>query len=197
VYDRQVKRRELERKLIQAGWYLLRHGGNHDIWTDGNREEPVPRHAEINDYLGSEDPGEGGHAMRLEGRVWKSGRQWLIEVPMLDLVTQGRSRKDALSQLADAIESLVDQPGFSVAVFHPGGDRIEVAASSSTILVALLLRRQREAQGLSLAEVSKRLGQTSRNAYARYEQGKAVPTLDKLQRLLSVVGGGDFVLRPS
>lgn len=116
---------------------------------------------------------------------------------MLDLVTQGRSRKDALSQLADAIESLVDQPGFSVAVFHPGGDRIEVAASSSTILVALLLRRQREAQGLSLAEVSKRLGQTSRNAYARYEQGKAVPTLDKLQRLLSVVGGGDFVLRPS
>jgi predicted RNA binding protein YcfA (HicA-like mRNA interferase family) len=46
-----VKRRELERKLIQAGWYLLRHGGNHDIWTDGNREEPVPRHAEINDYL--------------------------------------------------------------------------------------------------------------------------------------------------
>ena len=135
--------------------------------------------------------------MRLEGRVWKSGRQWLIEVPMLDLVTQGRSRKDALSQLADAIESLVDQPGFSVAVFHPAGDRIEVAASSSTILVALLLRRQREAQGLSLAEVSKRLGQTSRNAYARYEQGKAVPTLDKLQRLLSVVGGGDFVLRPS
>jgi transcriptional regulator with XRE-family HTH domain len=46
-----------------------------------------------------------------------------------------------------------------------------------------------------LAEVSKRLGQTSRNAYARYEQGKAVPTLDKLQQLLSVVSGRDFVLR--
>jgi predicted RNA binding protein YcfA (HicA-like mRNA interferase family) len=46
-----VKRRELERRLVQAGWYFLRHGGSHDIWTNGKDEEPVPRHVEINELL--------------------------------------------------------------------------------------------------------------------------------------------------
>jgi mRNA interferase HicA len=46
-----VKRRELERKLSQAGWHLVRHGGNHDIWTNEREEEPVPRHVEINEIL--------------------------------------------------------------------------------------------------------------------------------------------------
>ncbi|MHB1847073.1 MAG: helix-turn-helix domain-containing protein, partial [Deltaproteobacteria bacterium] len=55
----------------------------------------------------------------------------------------------------------------------------------------------REAHGLSLAEVSRRLGQRSRNAYARYEQGLSVPTIDKLEKLLSAVTGRDFVLRPA
>ena len=30
---------------------LLRHGGSHDVWTNGQEEEPVPRHAEINENL--------------------------------------------------------------------------------------------------------------------------------------------------
>lgn len=46
-----MKRRELERRLRGQGWKLLRHGGNHDIWTDGTEEEAVPRHAEINERL--------------------------------------------------------------------------------------------------------------------------------------------------
>src|SRR4030095_15280888 len=34
-----VKRRDLERALRQLGWQFLRHGGKHDVWTDGKREE--------------------------------------------------------------------------------------------------------------------------------------------------------------
>jgi len=33
------------------GWWFLRHGGRHDVWTDGEREEPIPRHTEINEKL--------------------------------------------------------------------------------------------------------------------------------------------------
>jgi mRNA interferase HicA len=51
VYTPAVKRRELERRLRQAGWYLLRHGAAHDVWTNGQEEEPVPRHSEINKNL--------------------------------------------------------------------------------------------------------------------------------------------------
>jgi mRNA interferase HicA len=46
-----MKRRELERQLRGLGWRFLRHGGKHDVWSNGGREEPVPRHAEINEKL--------------------------------------------------------------------------------------------------------------------------------------------------
>jgi len=47
-----VKRRDLERALKDLGWYFLRHGGNHDRWTNGNETEEIPRHREINENLG-------------------------------------------------------------------------------------------------------------------------------------------------
>ena len=63
---------------------------------------------------------------------------------------------------------------------------------------AFLLRRERSKAGLSLAEMAKRLGAKSLNAYARYEQGRTVPTVPKLSELLSAVSPGkDFVLDES
>lgn len=35
----------------RVGWRFLRHGGRHDVWTDGNREEAIPRHAEVHEKL--------------------------------------------------------------------------------------------------------------------------------------------------
>ncbi|MBI1816258.1 MAG: type II toxin-antitoxin system HicA family toxin [Deltaproteobacteria bacterium] len=46
-----MKRRELERFMRDLGWRFLRHGGKHDVWSNGVREEPVPRHVEINEKL--------------------------------------------------------------------------------------------------------------------------------------------------
>jgi mRNA interferase HicA len=47
-----VKRRDLIKKLESAGWYLKRHGDEHDIYQNnnppGNRGTvQVPRHREI------------------------------------------------------------------------------------------------------------------------------------------------------
>jgi mRNA interferase HicA len=46
-----MKRKKLENELKNLGWWFLRHGGNHDIWTDGDRKEPIPRHNEISEKL--------------------------------------------------------------------------------------------------------------------------------------------------
>jgi mRNA interferase HicA len=46
-----MKRRDLERELTKLGWYFKRHGGKHDLWTNGIEEEPIPRHNEINELL--------------------------------------------------------------------------------------------------------------------------------------------------
>jgi mRNA interferase HicA len=46
-----VKKRDLERALTQLGWWLKRHGSKHDLWTNGQEEETIPRHNEINELL--------------------------------------------------------------------------------------------------------------------------------------------------
>ena len=46
-----MKRRTLEMKLKKLGWKFYRLGGNHDIWTNGSRHEPIPRHYEKNEKL--------------------------------------------------------------------------------------------------------------------------------------------------
>ena len=133
--------------------------------------------------------------MRFEGRVFKVGRSWAVEVPILGVVSQGRTRRAALEMIADAVESLVNQKGFEVAVFTGSGAHFEIGASDQAALTALLLRRARLKAGLSLAEVSARLGARSLNAYARYEQGRTTPSVQKLSELLSaVVPDRDFVL---
>jgi transcriptional regulator with XRE-family HTH domain len=70
-----------------------------------------------------------------------------------------------------------------------------VSSSDQATLSAFLLRRQRTKQGLTLSEVARRLGAKSHNTYARYEQGKSVPTIEKFIQLLSAVSPEkDFVL---
>lgn len=46
-----MKKRELERRLREIGWWFMCHGGRHDQWTNGIIEESVPRHVEINESL--------------------------------------------------------------------------------------------------------------------------------------------------
>jgi DNA-binding transcriptional regulator YiaG len=103
------------------------------------------------------------------------------------VTSQGRTRKEAFEMIANAIEALVNKPDFKVEVFPGEGDYFEIGASDQAALTAFLLRRERTRSGLSLSEVSKRLGVRSPNAYARYEQGKSVPTVPKLTALLSAV----------
>jgi predicted RNase H-like HicB family nuclease len=133
--------------------------------------------------------------MRFGGRIIKSGRYWAIEVPILGVVTQGRTKKEAYEMIADAIESLVNKEGFKVDVYPGKGEYFEVYSQDLAAMIAFLLRRQRVRHGLSLAEVAGRLGSKSLNTYARYEQGKSVPTVEKFSQLLSAVSPErDFVL---
>ncbi len=127
--------------------------------------------------------------MKLEGRIWKSGtsKYWLAEVADLDLVTEGRSRADAAAMLRDAVESLVAEERFKVEVAFGESGRCTVGSNDDARLVALLLRRLRSREGLSVREVARRLGSTSPNAYAQYETGRVAPGIDTLTRLVAAL----------
>lgn len=46
-----MKRSDLEKLLRRNGWQLERHGGSHDIWTNGKDHETIARHTEISEAL--------------------------------------------------------------------------------------------------------------------------------------------------
>lgn len=127
--------------------------------------------------------------MMIEGRIWKDGTWWLAEAEIADVMTQGKTRTEAAMMLGDAIESLVNRSGFKVTVRDEdrGAGTVTIEANEPAALAALVLRRQREVQGLSLSQVAERLGQTSKTAYARYEQGNVLPSLEKFDELLRAV----------
>src|SRR5512140_1694932 len=112
---------------------------------------------------------------------------WSAHCDIAGIFTQGKSKADAMRALADAFEDVIHRPGFRVTVTELNGDEVHVAASDPALLLGVVLRYQREAHGLSLADVAKRIGASSRNAYARYEHGTAMPKLDTVQALLQAV----------
>ncbi|MBI1929711.1 hypothetical protein HYR99_36365 [Candidatus Poribacteria bacterium] len=79
--------------------------------------------------------------MRFHGKMYKDEKFWVAEVPILDAMTQGRTRKEAFNMVKDLLETLANRPGFVVEV-HPGrqGD-FEVSSSDTRGMVSLLLRR--------------------------------------------------------
>jgi hypothetical protein len=44
-----MRKRDLERELVKAGWWLKTHSAKHDKWTNGVDTVMVPRHSEVNE----------------------------------------------------------------------------------------------------------------------------------------------------
>ena len=127
--------------------------------------------------------------MMITARIAKEeGIWWSAHCDIAGVFTAGKSRRDAMAMLADAFETIVNRTGFKVTVTALGGDgAVLVEANDHAQLFAIILRYQRAMNGLSLADVAQKLGASSRNAYARYENGATVPRLDTLLEMLHAV----------
>jgi len=117
----------------------------------------------------------------------KKNRYWHVEVPSLGLCTQGKSKRDAFFMIKDAIELAINRKRFRVDVASGEGNLFTVGANDTKALLAFMLRQQRSSHGLTLKQVADRLKISSVNAYARYEQGRSVPTVEKLMELLHAI----------
>lgn len=128
--------------------------------------------------------------MELEGKIWKHKKHWLVEVPSLNIMTQGDTRKEALFMIQDAImeymkyyfESEIEE--FELNIIDHEKSVIGITASNNKLLLALSLRKQREQSGSTVREVSERLGSKSPNSYAQYEKGRTRVSLDQYEKLL-------------
>ncbi|MCB9029974.1 MAG: helix-turn-helix transcriptional regulator [Deltaproteobacteria bacterium] len=125
--------------------------------------------------------------MFLEGKVFKDGKFWLAEIPALDLISQGRSIHESEEMIQDAVLELINDPKFVLHLVKKSKQSFLIGCSQEDKLIALMLKRLRVKYGLTLLEVAKRLGSSSANSFARYEQGKAKPTISKLMELLQAI----------
>lgn len=129
--------------------------------------------------------------MRFEGYLTKpdgkKNRYWGVEIPILHIYTQGKSRKDALAMAKDAIETVLENKEFRARVHPQEGDTFTVDSDNPTAFIAFMLKRQRQFRGLSVRDVSARLNSKSPNAYAQYEQGRVKPSLDKLVEIMRAI----------
>ena len=80
--------------------------------------------------------------MRFEGKVFRDGRYWLAEIPSLDALTQGRTRRDALSMIGDWLETMVNRDGFHAEVHSRGAGEFEVSGSDAGAMTELLDSRR-------------------------------------------------------
>lgn len=126
------------------------------------------------------------------GKVYKShsSKYWLIEVPDLDVMTQGVSRNDALIMIKDAVEALTGEEGIEVTVDKGSGDTFYLGSADTKTLLALMLKRRRIKSRLTLKDVASKLGARSINSYAQYEHGKSEPSLTKIQEILNAIEPG-------
>lgn len=139
--------------------------------------------------------------MKVEGRITPpkgKDKHWAVSIPVLGIYTQGKSQRDAYRMAADAIESMVDERGFKVLVEPVGKYRFTLTSDQTVTFMAFVLSQLRVSQNLSARDMAKRLHSKSPNAYARYEQGAAVPTVSKLEELLKAIDPNlDIVIRSS
>jgi DNA-binding XRE family transcriptional regulator len=127
--------------------------------------------------------------IKFEGTLAKAGNFWSVCIPTLEVYTQGKSPKKALSMIQEALELSVNRVGFAVVIdlFNPHQFVVRTQkAEHEKYLIALMLKNQRAKFGLSLREVAQRLGLTQ-NAYAQYEYARAIPSLTKVEEFINAM----------
>ncbi len=136
--------------------------------------------------------------MKFQGKIYKDGKFWLAEIPFLQLMTQGYTKKEVIVMVEDLFRTLANKNDFEVNVTSYKSGYIEFGSNDTNAMIRILLQRKRQISGLSLSQVAKKLGSSSKNSYARYEQGRSTPSLEKLNTILHVLSPeSDFVMTQS
>lgn len=133
--------------------------------------------------------------MQFLGKVHpkKEGEKYhTVVIHELGIFTQGKDMKDCLRMAKDALESLLEITDVEVKQF--GKSSFTVSAADLKPLMGRFLETLRENAGLSIREVSARLGKSSPNFYAQYEQGKSLPSVEMLSSFVKAMSPNEDVV---
>ena len=97
--------------------------------------------------------------MEIEGKIWQEGKMCLVEIPSLDAMTQGKSKKNALLMARSLIEEMTVSyfkegisKKFQVTVTDCGENAIAITASDTIPNVIEKLAFDKEAAQICASE---------------------------------------------
>ena len=117
--------------------------------------------------------------MLVQGHYHKVENQWVAEIPLLHTVISSPPGEDR-EFLAHSIRDLAQKSQMGIH-FIKGKDANQFFFEVKNInqFLPMVLKRTRLAKKLSIGDITKKLGYSSRNSYAQYEYGKTKLTLTK------------------
>lgn len=125
--------------------------------------------------------------MLVQGSFHKLGNQWIADIPLL-YTTLSTSTGDTKDTLITSIKDLADQSEVDIEfVASELEDRFYFEVKNVDKFLPIILKRTRMAKKLSIGEVTKKLGFSSRNSYAQYEYGKTKLTFSKYIELIEAM----------
>lgn len=125
--------------------------------------------------------------MRFEGQIFKNKGMYLVEVPALGLLSQGKSLAEAKKMARASLEDFIGKPDFEAKVTFLNEKRFIIEGSDSRYVIGLMLRSLRQKAGLTIRQVAEALGAKSPRAYSAYENGERLPSTDKLAELIRAI----------
>ena len=95
--------------------------------------------------------------MMIPARVTKhEDGSWSSDAPLVGVFMQGKTREQAIERLVAGVEFLIAHEGCTITATDHGDDEVLLEASHPGLLAALMLKVQRDMNGLSLGDVAKR-----------------------------------------
>jgi len=125
--------------------------------------------------------------MRIEGKVWKDGKFWVVALPVLEFSTQALKASDVEVMMVDAVRSAMEEPRLRVKFMKNDQDSWSLEFADAKDFVTFFLKQLRLQQGLSVEEVSRKLGYKSRASYFQYEAGRREPSIGQFETIVKAM----------
>ena len=115
---------------------------------------------------------------------------FLVTVPMLEAMTQAYSLEEAQEMITDYLSLLIDDNKAKALQFNFKWSNREtgdfVILTEDIRFIGIMLKRKRQARGMTLKQSADLLGAKSANSIAAYENNQREPSISKLEKLLNV-----------
>lgn len=132
--------------------------------------------------------------MKLKGNYYKDGSWWLAEIPSIQYLEQGKTKSELFELVKSGIQLLMEDTPFKCTVEDQGEGEFILSSDNPRVMGCFIIKRLREAQGLSIREVAQKLGHKSHTEFARHESGKTAMTLETFNKYVQALSDKDIVI---